>query len=369
MAPAGKKRRWPWLVVAALLFAVGAWLMAGSEEVDTHKDKKVSLPRYMTSTERKRNADRQTMPVASQPVAEGAPAPPPQIRDPVLAAMPTEIKNGAVVIEANAIRNSDLGNLMVECVFTGQGDMLAKMKDAGFDPLSNLDRIAVADDALMLTGDFSKADLPALAGATSKRQFGANSELYGRSRSDGGEGQQLGLWKGQVLVVGDTEDDVTTVLDRLDGKGDPAAKRVLTEADQYGEMYGVLKPGPLADGFSESNPALAKLLQDAASSIKLHADVSHDVGMVADIEGTDPSKTQDLRKALGTALTLAKLQAEAKGDTNAAEVLGYARVAQSKGESASFHVEAGLPYEFLEKQLKRCIEEKKKRFSERDAGR
>ena len=107
-----KKRRWPWLVVAALLFAAAAWLMAGSEGEKTNKDKKVSLPRYMTNDERKRNADRQTMPVIAAVIAEGAKAPPPQIRDPVLAAMPTEIKSGAVVIEANAIRNSELGNLM-----------------------------------------------------------------------------------------------------------------------------------------------------------------------------------------------------------------------------------------------------------------
>ena len=363
-----KKRRWPWLVVAALLFAAAAWLMAGSEGEKTNKDKKVSLPRYMTNDERKRNADRQTMPVIAAVIAEGAKAPPPQIRDPVLAAMPTEIKSGAVVIEANAIRNSELGNLMVECVFTGQGDVLAKMKDAGFDPLENLDRVAVADDALMLTGDFSKTDVPALMRTDSKKQFGANSELFSRSLPDGGTGRQMGLWKNQVLVMGDTENDVTTVLDRLDGKGDPTAKRVLTEADQYGEMYGVLKPGPLAAGLSEENPALSKLLEDAASSIKLHADVSHDVGVVADIEGSDPTKTQDLRKALGTALTLAKLQAEAKGNKNAAEVLGFARVAQAKGDSANFHVEAGLPYEFLEKQLKKCVEDKKKRMAEKEAA-
>ncbi len=357
------RRRWPWLVAAALLFAAGAWLMAGSEETKTDKVKKVTLPRFMTQEERARNVTRQTMPV----VAPASPEAQPQIRDPVLAGMPTEVKNGAVVIEANAIRNSDLGNLMVECVFTGQGDVLAKMKDAGFDPLENLDRVAVADDALMLTGDFTKTDFAALMKTDNKRQFGANSELFTRTTNDGGVGEQLGLWKGQVLVLGDSEKEVTDVLDRLDGKGDPNAKRVLTEADAYGEMYGVLKPGPLAQALAAENPALAKLLEDAASSIKIHADVTHDVGVVADIEGSDPTRTQDLRKALGTALTLAKLQAEAKGDKNAAEVLGFARVAQAKGDSANFHLEAGLPYEFLEKHLKKCVEDKKQRAADREA--
>ncbi len=356
-----KKARWPWLVAAVLLFLAGAWLMAGSEEVKTGNEKKVSIPRYMTSSERKRNDERRTLPVVT-PVAEGAP---PQVRDPVLAAMPTEIKNGAIVIEANAIRNSELGNLMVECLFTDKAEALSRFADAGFDPLEKLDRFAIADNAMMVTGDFSKTDIPALIDMKNKRDFGSNASLFSRGLPDGGTSEPMGLWKNQVLVFGETEAEVTAVLDRLDGKGDLSAKRVLTDADAYGEMYGVMKPGPFARALAEDNPVLATLLEEAASSIKLHADVSHDVGLVADIEGSDATKTQDLRKAIGTALTLAKLQAEARGDKSAAEVLGFARVAQSKDDSANFHLEAGLPFEFLQTQLHKCIDKKKERMHPR----
>ncbi len=363
-----KKRRWPWLVAAALLFGLGAWVMSGTEEENETKAKKVHLPRFMTRDERERNQGRQTLPVLPTPaVAEGAPLLPPQVRDPVLAAMPTSVKNGAVVIEANAIRHSELGNLMIECVFAGKDEsVLAGLKDAGFDPVDKLDRVAVADSTLILTGDFSGTDVGELINADTRRQFGPNAELFSRSRSDGGVGQPMALWKGQVLVTGDSEEEVTTVLDRLDGKGDPTEKRVLTDEDAYGEMYGIIKPGPLAAALSEENPALAALLDSAASTIKIHADVSHDVGLVADIQGSDPTKTQDLRKALGSALTLAKLQAEAKGNKSAAEVLGFARVSQAKGGFADFHLEAGIPHEFLEKQLRKCIADKKQRV---DAGR
>lgn len=361
------RRRWPWLVVAALLFALAAWLMAGSEGERPDPADKITLPRSMTHEESRRAEKRRTMP---EPVAVvGQPPRRAQPRDPLLAAMPAEVKNGAMVIEANAIRNSDLGNLMVECMFTGEGDALGRMKDAGFDPLTNLDRVAIADDSLMLTGDFKSTDFAALMKAGDRHQFGANSELFSRSEADGGVLEQMGLWKGQVLVIGQRPEDVTSVLDRLDGKGDPDAKHVLSDADSYGEMYGVLKAGPLAAGISEENPALARLLEEAAGSIKLHADVTHDVGLVADVEGTDPSKTQDLRKAFGTALTLAKLQAEAEGLKDQAEVLGYARVAAADGASPNFRLEAGLPYEFLERQLKRCVADKKKRIAEEAAAR
>lgn len=351
-------RRWPWLLVAALLFAAAAWLMSGTEAVKTNKAQKVSLPKFMTHEERNRNIERQTIPVApGAPKQFGTPL---QL-DPVLTALPSQVKRGAVVIEANAIRHSDLGNLMVECLFTGQGDTLAKLQDAGFNPLESLDRIAVADESLMITGDFSKTDVAGLMAATEKKQFGPNAELLVRQPPDGGAPWRMGLWKGQMLVLGETESDITAVLDRLEGKGERGAKRLLTDADAYGEVYGVLKPAAIAEGVEESDPALALLLRDAASSIRLHADVSHDVGVVAQIEGSDPARTQDLRKALGTALTLARLQAEAKGNKNAAEVLGFARVAQAKGDSANFQLEAGVPYEFLQKQLQKCVEEQQRR--------
>jgi hypothetical protein len=306
------------------------------------------------------------MPAAPAPAPiEGQPTPPPPPRDPVLAALPSTVKTGAVVIEANAIRHSDLGDLMVQCLFTGNPEVLNGMRDAGFDPLENLDRVAVADDTLMLTGDFSKADFKRLGPIGNEKDFGPNATLMTPLKGDGGVATHVGVWKGQVLVVGETENEVTPVLDRLERKGDPAEQPVLSERDQYGEVYGVLKAKPFAEDLADENPQLAKLLEEAASSIRLHADVTHDVGVVAEIEGSDPAKTQDLRKAIGSALTLAKLQAQAKGQDDAAEVLGFAKVAQAKNGSANFNLEAGLPYEFLERQLKRCVENQKKRADER----
>jgi hypothetical protein len=362
-----RRPRWPWLLAAALLFALAAWLMAGTDVEHVGVPDKVSLPRRMTRADWDRAEKRKSMP--EEVVVPGAPEKPARPRDPVLALMPATVKKGAVVFEANAIRHSDLGDLMIDCMFTGENDTLGRMRDAGFDPLNNLDRLAVIDDTLVMTGDFAHTDFPSLLNAQEDRkQFGKNTELFSRNYGDGGLEQQLGLWSQQVLVMGENPVDVKDVIDRLDGKGDPDEKHVLGQSDSYGEMYGVMKMAQLAStGMRDSNPELANLLEESAGTIRLHADVTHDVGLVADIEGSDPAKTQDLRKAFGTALTLAKLQAEAKGNKNAAEVLGFARVASAEG--GNFRLEAGLPYEFLEKQLKECVAKKKERQAQREARR
>ena len=71
-----------------------------------------------------------------------------------------------------------------------------------------------------------------------------------------------------MLVLGDTEQSVTEVLIASTGKATPTPGGCSTQAYAYGEMYGV-EPGPLAEGLASENPALARLLEEAASSIKI----------------------------------------------------------------------------------------------------
>jgi len=156
---------------------------------------------------------------------------------------------------------------------------------------------------------------------------------------------------------------VKAALDRIEGRSSDTQAPAIDPSQSYGEMYGVLMAEPLAQMFDKENPQLADALRGAANQMQLHVDASHDVGMVADFGGSDPQKTDDLRKVMGSALSLMKLQAKAKGDDSAAEVLGYAHVGGEKGNNG-FRMEAGLPYDFIKKQLEACVAAKKKRAAD-----
>jgi hypothetical protein len=84
------------------------------------------------------------------------------------------------------------------------------------------------------------------------------------------------------------------------------------------------------------------------------------VALVADVSGDDAHKLEDLGKTLGGALALARAEARARGDTDTAELLGFARVAPSHGTSLS--LEVALPLEAVAKRLAFCR-------GEADAGR
>ena len=124
--------------------------------------------------------------------------------------------------------------------------------------------------------------------------------------------------------------------------------------------YEVIASGMLADLIGREDARLGETIRQSAKSVQLHMDVSHDVGLVADIESGDPQKTEELRRTIGSALSLARMQAQAKGKKEEADILDLAHVRSAEGGS-DFRLEAGLPYEYMEQAFRQCIAERKER--------
>ena len=182
---ARSKRRWPWLLVAAFLLGAAAWLMLGAEPPEPVRAR-VSLPRRMSHDERERNDARQTWLPLVQLDDAGLPlAPTERPKDPVLAAFPKEVKYAAVVVEANAIRNSDIGDLLIDCMFGGRPEVMSSFRDAGFDPLTAIDRVSMADNTLLVSGAFGSADVKGMLRADSSQQWGRRSTLFTSTSPEG----------------------------------------------------------------------------------------------------------------------------------------------------------------------------------------
>lgn len=356
-----QKRRtpWVWLIVAALLLAGGAWLMRGAEPPSRPPPPPVRLPTRMNGSEHLRADNRKTWLPQAALDAGTATAPPPA-KDPVLALMPSEVKRAAVVAEVNAILNSDLGGLMTECFFGDEGDFLRELKDAGVDPLNQIDRVAMIDDSMVVTGDFRNSQWKRfLPQQTVKKDYGSKGEVIEVTGDDGGV-QTFAVWNGQMFIAGGTEASQKQILDRLDGNAPSTGTPVLNDSMAYGEVYGVIAGEMLAQMVGQQDPRLGESLRQSAKSVQLHMDVSHDVGLVADIESSDPQKTEELRRTLGSALSLARMKATAAGKTKEADLLDLARVQSAEGGN-DFRLQAGVPYEYMETAFKQCIADRKAR--------
>jgi hypothetical protein len=354
-----RRRGWWWLVLAAALLSLGAWVMLGAEPAPRPPPPSVSLPRKMKPIEMTRAMERRTWTPtvvdAGEVVAALAPARP---RDPLLSLMPETVERGAVVAEVNAIVNSELGGLLFDCVTAGGRGDLSLMRDAGFDPKVHLDRIAVIDDAVVMTGQLGSLPFPK---GSVTRDYGPRAKLVA---FPGEQQRTAGLWNNQLVVYGGDEAMTRAIIDRLE-RGDASARPVLDDAQAYGEVYGVVGPQALADLFGDDDPSVRDLVVGATKGLALHVDVSHDVGVVADVQVKDAAKTDDLRKSIGSLLSIARLRAQNLGRTDEADLLDLARV--RAGDGAGFRVEAGVPHELVKSMLQRCVDRQQRRAEERAA--
>lgn len=361
-----QRRRGLWLVFAVVLFGLAAWLMlSGQGEEETPAPAKVAFPNRLRPEERERMEKRRTyvMPTAvdAGTVAAQQPALP---RDPLLAALPRGKGKTAVVIEANAIRHSPLGEMLLECLMRREGAELEKFKkETGVDPFQDLDRMVLTDDGVILSGNFGDKRLKELLASrdATHYDYGSGARLYEHSyertlpdgRVERRTAPPVGMWNDQMLVFGKNPNGVKEVIDRMEGRG-PDEPPVISEGSTYGEMYGVISVQQLKKLFPPDQQELAAKLAEVAENVELHVDASSDFAMTAQVKGPNADKVTDLGKSLGGALSLARMKAQADGNNEMAQLLDFAKVRPDGNE---FKLELAVPLEVIKQQLAFCREQ------------
>ena len=361
-----RRRRGMWLALAAVLLAVGAVLMfTGQGDEPEPEAPRVNFPRRMRQEEWKRAEARRTQVLT---FADAGPkvTEPERPRDPVLAALPRGKGRSAVVIEANALRYSPIGELLLDCLMRDGGKRMEELRRiSGVDPLQDLDRMVITDDGFILSGNFGKARFTELLKERVSSDYGPNGRVYEGgdvviTRPDGTTArgnttEAVGVWNDQLLVVGKSPDSVKETLDRVEGRGSDEPP-IISEGSTYGEMYGVLSVEQLMRMLPPDQSELAQRLKDVADTVELHMDARSDVAMVAQIRGSDASKVTDLGKSLGGALSMARLKAQADGNKDLAQLLDFAKV---QPDGTEFKLEMAVPLEIIQDRLAWCRDERR----------
>ena len=360
-----QRRRGWWLVFAVVLFGLAAWLMlSGQGEVEAPPPPQVAFPKRLRPEERQRMESRRTYVMPAGDAGTAAEPTPIKPSDPVLAALPRGKGKTAMVIEANAIRHSPIGELLLECMMRRGGDDLERFKkETGVDPLKDLDRLIITDEGLIVSGNFGDKKLKELLSGRDSTSYDYGDEArifeptFERNLSDGGtvrrDGPRVGMWNDQMLVFGKSPDSVKQVIDRVEGRG-PDEPPVISESSTYGEMYGVVSVEQLKKMFPPDQQELALKLAEVAENVELHVDARSDFAMTAQVKGSNADKVTDLGKSLGGALSLARMRAQAEGEKELAQLLDFAKV---NPDGEEFRLELAVPLEVIKEQLAFCREQ------------
>jgi len=362
------KRR-TWLIVAVLLIAAATALMLYAEEPQPSREElSVNFPSQYDSKFTQRMRDRRTLAVLPAPEQkEDQPARPSRPRDPVLAAIASGSKS-AVVVEANALRNSPIGELLLECLMArGRKNPITELKErTGVDLLQDLDRVAMTDHGVVMSGHFENARWKEFLGERSTASsYGEQATMYALpGRPEGRSAGMLVSWGGEMVMFAEDEAQARAAVDRLEGRAESTP--VLDEEQTYGDIYGVLSMEDVTRMFGKEQPEMAARFTEVAQRVELHVDASRDVGIVANVQGEDASAMEDLGKSMGGLLAGARLKSMAEGEEELAELLDLARVRPRA--NGTFGLEVGLPLELLQKQLAFCKDENYQRTGRRESA-
>ncbi len=307
--------------LALALLGVAALLSrCGQQTLDHSPVSKTVVPEIEYPRERARRLAKQPKPAPSTST------PTPTVgRDKLARALSSPGKDGALVIEVNAIRHSPLVEQLLDCELKRNGDMaggLQTLKDElGVDVTEDLDRVAFDKDVLAVSGFFKDLKLPAALG--DGEAYGDTGRLF-RTKDEGGKAMMVGKVGDELLVTGFSEEQVKAAIDRAEGRGQ--SDSAFPDGVVGGEVYGLVGPAFLADLLADNkDPAVARLAE-VVKTTRLQVAVDTDAAISLDIESHDAAQGKDLGKALGGLIAAGRQQAQQSGDEKLAGLLDQGEV-------------------------------------------
>lgn len=344
-----------WLVLAAVLLGLGAWLMAGKAKPPP---KAIARPfpvaPKMAEVERMQARRTWSPPpiVASASSSAAAPAPPAAPRDPLLLAFaaPADM---ALMVEARALLDTPVAGMLLDCMSNGEKEEMEKsMREQGIDWRKAIERAGVfkeqgkGGEMLALQGNFAGADWKKIAPGAEERTVGDQGRILVRSG-----GEATGIWRDQMVLVGESS-SVERAMKRLSGELPPGPSPI-SENEAYGEIYGMLG----AEALAKLAPPEMRSKVEVLSRVELHVDALDDILLVMDGSGRPDEhghsshEIVELAKTMAAAVSVARVKARADKDDVLVDLLDQSRVRPFQG---GIRAELAVPLETVKKHLAGC---------------
>lgn len=246
-------------------------------------------------------------------------------RDRLTRAMSSPGKNGAVMIEVNALRHSPLVDAILECrkqQNTDDANGLALLKsEFGIDLTEDVDRVAMDAEVLAVSGFFSKLQLPADVGVGTA--YGDGGRIFSMTTDDNKPAFMAKVGDDLMLTSTD-EGQLKAAIDRAEGRAE--APPSFPEGIVGGEIYGLIGPELLKGLVGLAGDSPLAPFSDMLTTSALRVAVDEDAALSLDLGARSPEDADQLSRAIGGALAVARADAKNNGHDELAALLEQARV-------------------------------------------
>lgn len=257
--------------------------------------------------------------------SEGQQSPPPKPADRLTRALSSPGKDGAIVVEVNAIRHAPLVEKFLACEQARKGDgsnALQQLQDElGVDITEDVDRVALDKDVLAVSGFFEKLKLPADLG--DGEAVGDSGRIF-RIKNEAGAEMVVGKLGNDLLFTGFDEAQVRGAIDRAEGRASPGPG--FPDGLAGGEMYGVVGPALLQDLLGSAQDPTVTQLAKVITESRMQMAVDDAAALSLDLTTHSADEGRDLGRALGGLVAAARAKALEAGNAELAGLLEQARV-------------------------------------------
>lgn len=257
-------------------------------------------------------------------------------RDPVVAAISSAENVSAVFIEVNAIRHSPIIEEAIRCLEADTDAELERLRqELGIDLTKDIDRIALGQDAVAISGFFEDLKFPA--------EFG-DGVAYGESGTlfevpMGPKNSHLARIGEGLLLLGPDEASLRAAVDRVEGRASfpPPNTPEGAPSEIYGTVDATFLSKLLAAGSNPQMEQLGALIEQ--SQIRVLFDDAVSVSL--DVQAKTPEQGRDLAKTLRGALAALRREAAQEGQLDVASLWEQARVLP--GDGGAFGIDFAVP--------------------------
>lgn len=356
-----KRQRWMLLPLVLLLLILG-WFLSQDKGKKDNKDNKISEKRVFPREQRRsyhaHRPQQAKHPRTSQNDAgqkvhneQGQSLP----ADAFERAYADPKSRALLSVQVNAIQNSPLAQKIIHCREQESSQTYAQVKEKlGIDISQDIDRMAIGENVVVMSGFFSDLKIPEEFGEGEK--YDENSEIYSITADSSEDPQMekdsmyLAKIDDQILLMGDSREDIEASIDRMN-KPDENFTDPLEGQINASDMGGFIGPGfikELATGSTDQSDPLVQQIADTVGMGSFSANVGDEVMMSADLTAGmgDSDKAKDLAQSIAGGIAAMRLQAAKDGDKDLLEMLELARVKQveENGElSPNINLDLAIP--------------------------